>query len=80
PTTTASSSHPSRIHSSDGFDRCRIPQPPRFSVRSMDHFAFLFNKITIQRDNTKWWGVDFEIKNHVVKISQLGPRFKALIP
>ncbi|XLT39778.1 hypothetical protein HN873_071070, partial [Arachis hypogaea] len=28
----------------------------------------------------KWWGVDFEIKNHVVKISQLGPRFKALIP
>ncbi|KAG6750077.1 hypothetical protein POTOM_047155 [Populus tomentosa] len=28
----------------------------------------------------EWWGVDFEIKNHAVKISQLGPGFKALIP
>ncbi|CAN6701990.1 unnamed protein product [Malus baccata var. baccata] len=28
----------------------------------------------------EWWGVDFEIKNHAVKISQLAPGFKALIP
>ncbi|ONI18422.1 hypothetical protein PRUPE_3G214600 [Prunus persica] len=28
----------------------------------------------------EWWGVDFEIKNHAMKISQLAPGFKALIP
>ncbi|XVF20992.1 hypothetical protein REPUB_Repub12eG0052200 [Reevesia pubescens] len=28
----------------------------------------------------EWWGVDFEIKNHAQKISQLGSGFKALIP
>ncbi|KAL4383723.1 hypothetical protein GQ457_15G015740 [Hibiscus cannabinus] len=28
----------------------------------------------------EWWGVDFEIKNHAVKISQLGSGFKVLIP
>ncbi|KAL6135228.1 hypothetical protein ACLB2K_067456 [Fragaria x ananassa] len=28
----------------------------------------------------EWWGVDFEIKNHAVKISELAPGFKALIP
>ncbi|KAE9620693.1 hypothetical protein Lal_00019349 [Lupinus albus] len=28
----------------------------------------------------EWWGVDFEIKNHAVMISQLGSGFKALIP
>lgn len=28
----------------------------------------------------EWWGVDFEIKNHATKISQLEPGFKALIP
>ncbi|KAI4334132.1 hypothetical protein L6164_018861 [Bauhinia variegata] len=28
----------------------------------------------------EWWGVDFEVKNHAVKISQLGSGFKALIP
>ncbi|KAK8346112.1 hypothetical protein V6Z11_A07G194100, partial [Gossypium hirsutum] len=28
----------------------------------------------------EWWGVDFEIKNHALKISQLGPGFKAFIP
>ncbi|CAL0328948.1 unnamed protein product [Lupinus luteus] len=28
----------------------------------------------------EWWGVDFEIKNHAVTISQLGSGFKALIP
>jgi carboxymethylenebutenolidase len=28
----------------------------------------------------EWWGVDFEIKNHAVKISQLDPGFKVLIP
>ncbi|KAJ4730063.1 Protein usf [Melia azedarach] len=28
----------------------------------------------------EWWGVDFEIKNHAIKISQLNPGFKALIP
>ncbi|CAN1220182.1 hypothetical protein LINPERPRIM_LOCUS1815 [Linum perenne] len=28
----------------------------------------------------EWWGVDFEIKNHAIKISQLGSGFKALIP
>ena len=28
----------------------------------------------------EWWGVDFEIKNHALKISQLGSGFKALIP
>lgn len=28
----------------------------------------------------EWWGVDYEIKNHAVKISQLAPGFKALIP
>ncbi|XP_037492431.1 protein usf isoform X1 [Jatropha curcas] len=28
----------------------------------------------------EWWGVDFEIKNHAVKISQLEPGYRALIP
>uniref|UniRef100_A0A7N0TTU6 Dienelactone hydrolase domain-containing protein n=1 Tax=Kalanchoe fedtschenkoi TaxID=63787 RepID=A0A7N0TTU6_KALFE len=28
----------------------------------------------------EWWGVDFEVKNHAIKISQLQPGFKALIP
>ncbi|KAF5198113.1 alpha/beta-Hydrolases superfamily protein [Thalictrum thalictroides] len=28
----------------------------------------------------EWWGVDFEIKNHALKISQLSPGYKALIP
>nr|AFK37291.1 unknown [Lotus japonicus] len=28
----------------------------------------------------EWWGVDFEIKNHALKISQLGTGFRALIP
>ncbi|KAK9074059.1 hypothetical protein SSX86_006656 [Deinandra increscens subsp. villosa] len=28
----------------------------------------------------EWWGVDFEIKNHAIKISQLEPGYKALIP
>ncbi|KAI3986743.1 hypothetical protein MKX01_014281 [Papaver californicum] len=28
----------------------------------------------------EWWGVDFEIKNHAVKISQLGSGYKSLIP
>ncbi|XP_076931885.1 uncharacterized protein LOC143597194 [Bidens hawaiensis] len=28
----------------------------------------------------EWWGVDFEIKNHALKISQLEPGYKALIP
>ncbi|KAF8410758.1 hypothetical protein HHK36_003295 [Tetracentron sinense] len=28
----------------------------------------------------EWWGVDFEIKNHALKISQMEPGFKALIP
>ncbi|KAK9151639.1 hypothetical protein Syun_009948 [Stephania yunnanensis] len=28
----------------------------------------------------EWWGVEFEIKNHAVKISQLGSGYKALIP
>lgn len=28
----------------------------------------------------EWWGVDYEIKNHAIKISQLEPGFKALIP
>lgn len=28
----------------------------------------------------EWWGVDYEIKNHAIKISQLNPGFKALIP
>lgn len=28
----------------------------------------------------EWWGVDFEIKNHALKISQLEPGFKTLIP
>lgn len=28
----------------------------------------------------EWWGVDFEIKNHAVKISNINPGYKALIP
>lgn len=28
----------------------------------------------------EWWGVDYEIKNHAVTISELGSGFKALIP
>lgn len=28
----------------------------------------------------EWWGVDFEIKNHALKISQLAPGYKTLIP
>ncbi|XP_052193374.1 uncharacterized protein LOC127801902 [Diospyros lotus] len=28
----------------------------------------------------EWWGVDFEIKNHALKISQFDPGYKALIP
>jgi carboxymethylenebutenolidase len=28
----------------------------------------------------EWWGVDFEIKNHAIHISQLGQGYRALIP
>ncbi|KAJ0971512.1 hypothetical protein J5N97_019471 [Dioscorea zingiberensis] len=28
----------------------------------------------------EWWGVDFEVKNHALKISQLGTGYRALIP
>nr|DAD20429.1 TPA_asm: hypothetical protein HUJ06_021892 [Nelumbo nucifera] len=28
----------------------------------------------------EWWGVDYEVKNHALKISQMDPGFKALIP
>lgn len=28
----------------------------------------------------EWWGVDFEIKNHAVAISQFGSGYRALIP
>lgn len=28
----------------------------------------------------EWWGVDFEIKNHALKISKLDPGYKTLIP
>lgn len=28
----------------------------------------------------EWWGVDFEIKNHALAISQFGPGYRALIP
>ncbi|CAK9175634.1 unnamed protein product [Ilex paraguariensis] len=28
----------------------------------------------------EWWGVDFEVKNHALKISQFDPGYKALIP
>lgn len=28
----------------------------------------------------EWWGVDFEIKNHALHISQMNPGFRALIP
>jgi carboxymethylenebutenolidase len=28
----------------------------------------------------EWWGVDYEIKNHAIHISQLGGGYRALIP
>eukprot|EP00262_Sarcandra_glabra_P001793 TRINITY_DN11953_c0_g1_i1.p1 TRINITY_DN11953_c0_g1~~TRINITY_DN11953_c0_g1_i1.p1 ORF type:complete len:278 (-),score=55.94 TRINITY_DN11953_c0_g1_i1:180-1013(-) len=28
----------------------------------------------------EWWGVDFEIKNHAIKIANMDPGYKALIP
>lgn len=28
----------------------------------------------------EWWGVEYEIKNHALKISQLGTGYRALIP
>ncbi|KAK1302383.1 hypothetical protein QJS10_CPB12g00672 [Acorus calamus] len=28
----------------------------------------------------EWWGVDFEIKNHALKIAKMGPGYRALIP
>ena len=28
----------------------------------------------------EWWGVDFEVKNHALKISQFDSGYKALIP
>ncbi|KAG9447607.1 hypothetical protein H6P81_013735 [Aristolochia fimbriata] len=28
----------------------------------------------------EWWGVDYEIKNHALQISKMGPGYKALIP
>uniref|UniRef100_F6HIC8 Dienelactone hydrolase domain-containing protein n=1 Tax=Vitis vinifera TaxID=29760 RepID=F6HIC8_VITVI len=55
--------------------------PSRLQVRSMAESASSpFKKIQIQRDDTEWWGVDYEVKNHALKISQLDPGFKALIP
>lgn len=46
-----------------------------------------FDAYIVGKDNApgivvlqEWWGVDFEIKNHAVKISQLEPGYKALIP
>ncbi|CAK9175633.1 unnamed protein product [Ilex paraguariensis] len=28
----------------------------------------------------EWWGIDFEVKNHALKIAQFDPGYKALIP
>ncbi|KAF7851047.1 hypothetical protein BT93_L4671 [Corymbia citriodora subsp. variegata] len=46
-----------------------------------------FDAYVVGKDNApgivvlqEWWGVDFEIKNHALKISQMDPGFKALIP
>ncbi|KAL1555541.1 carboxymethylenebutenolidase [Salvia divinorum] len=46
-----------------------------------------FDAYVIGKDNApgivvlqEWWGVDFEVKNHAQKISQLGSGYKALIP
>ncbi|CAM8953053.1 unnamed protein product [Rhodiola kirilowii] len=46
-----------------------------------------FDAYVVGKDNApgivvlqEWWGVDFEVKNHAIKISQLQPGFKALIP
>ncbi|CAH8361519.1 unnamed protein product [Eruca vesicaria subsp. sativa] len=46
-----------------------------------------FDAYVVGKDNApgivviqEWWGVDFEIKNHAIKISQLDTGFKALIP
>jgi len=50
-------------------------------------FMKTFDAYVVGRDDApgivviqEWWGVDYEIKNHAVKISQLGTGFKALIP
>ncbi|KAL4394393.1 hypothetical protein AHAS_Ahas02G0147500 [Arachis hypogaea] len=74
--------------------RRRIPQPP-FSVLDSDSLFYYVHplcKLCFQyhlskqiiglrmQYYSKWWGVVFEIKNHAVKISQLGPGFKALLP
>ncbi|WRX09864.1 Dienelactone hydrolase - like 2 [Theobroma cacao] len=74
--------------SSFTLSRVLPPFAARFSVRSMADSAL--KKVQIQRDNTvnapgivvlqEWWGVDLEIKNHALKISQLDSGFKALIP
>eukprot|EP00494_Astrolonche_serrata_P027834 UN28099 len=28
----------------------------------------------------EWWGVDYEVKNHAIHISQIGDGYRALIP
>lgn len=56
-------------------------------IDNSDFFDQAFDAYVVGNENApgivvlqEWWGVDFEIKNHALKISQLQPGFKALIP
>lgn len=57
------------------------------TVSSFVSFGQEFDAYVVGRDDApgivvlqEWWGVDYEVKNHAVKISELGSGFKALIP
>ncbi|KAF2284919.1 hypothetical protein GH714_032539 [Hevea brasiliensis] len=58
-----------------------------FSFPFLESFDQTFDAYVVGKEDApgivvlqEWWGVDFEIKSHAVKISQHGPGFKALIP
>ncbi|KAF6173268.1 hypothetical protein GIB67_026963 [Kingdonia uniflora] len=66
----------SMAHSSSAFNKIQIQRDDT-----------TFDAYVVGKDDApgivvlqEWWGVDFEIKNHALKISQLGSGYKALIP
>ncbi|KAH7686235.1 carboxymethylenebutenolidase protein [Dioscorea alata] len=59
----------------------------RFQKVQIQRDDTVFDAYVVGKENApgivvlqEWWGVDFEVKNHALKISQMGPGYRALIP
>ncbi|KAF3323583.1 carboxymethylenebutenolidase [Carex littledalei] len=90
------SSSPTARFSSSLARRCdRITPIRSMATASADPFQKIqiqrddttFDAYVVGKENApgivvlqEWWGVDFEIKNHAIHISQLGQGYRALIP